>query len=347
MKAVRYALFWVVFLGLMWGASLLVYPKENTTEAGMEGRDIPAAGVKAEPEDSLDVIIVGDSESQAGISPMELWQNHGITSYVCGQSGQRAAEAYYMLKEVLKRQSPKLVILETDLFYHFHDKDTERKYSLEKAAQYYFPVFKYHNRWKSLTERDWNLEWGAAERNPFKGFLVNYESKPYTKGEYMRKTDEREAIIQAVTAWADRTLALCRAKKIPLLLVGMPAPKNWDYKRHNGVNAYAAKRGIPYLDLNLPDSGLQMDWSKDSRDEGDHLNTHGAIKVSRYLGKYLKDRYALPDHRGDKRYGYWEKDLARYRQTVKETDEQVVVRLPDMPSEIFRFDSETIQNNRI
>lgn len=320
MRAVRCVLFWVIFLGILWGLSLLMFPKENTTAAGMEGRDIPAAGVEAEPEGSLDVIILGDSESQTGISPMELWQNQGIASYVCGQSGQRAAEAYYMLRKVLERQSPKLVILETDLFYHFHDNDTERKYSLEKTAQHYFPVFKYHNRWKSLSEKDWSMERVCVERDACKGFLFDFGIKPYTGGEYMRKTEESESISQAVTAWVNRIADLCREKEIQLLLVGVPAPKNWDYKRHNGVNAYAEKRGIPYLDLNLSDSELRMDWSRDSKDEGDHLNAFGAIKVSRYLGEYLKTNYELPDRRKDKEYGDWDEDLARYRPAVKVTD---------------------------
>ena len=39
---------------------------------------------------------------------------------------------------------------------------------------------------------------------------------------------------------------------------------------------------------------------------GDHLNTYGAEKVSRYLGDYLKANYGLTDHRkGEKaRYVY-------------------------------------------
>ena len=318
MKAVKYVLFWVIFLCLLWGLSLLVLPKENTTAAGMQGRDIPAVGVEAEPEGSLDVIILGDSESQTGISPVEMWQYQGIASYVCGQSGQRAAEAYYMLKKVLKRQSPKLVILEADLFYHSHDNNTELKYSLEKMAQYYFPVFKYHNRWKTLSEKDWRMKWGGVKRNSCKGFLYDFEIKPYTNGEYMRKTEESESISQAVTAWVDQIAALCREKETELLLVSVPAPKNWDYKRHNGVNAYAEKAGIPYLDLNLPDSELQIDWSRDSKDQGDHLNAYGAIKVSRYLGKYLKSNYNLPDRRTDQEYGEWKEDMHWYRQVVKE-----------------------------
>lgn len=297
MRAVRYVLFWGIFLVLLWCVSLLLLPKENTAAAGMEERDIPAAGVEAEPAGSLDVVIIGDSESQSGISPMELWQNQGISSYVCAQPGQRAVEAYYMLKRVLRRQSPKLVILETDLFYHFHGIDTESRYSAEKAAQYYFPVFKYHRRWKSLTKEDWKMKRNFVERNPLKGYLPNYEQKPYMNGAYMKETDEREYISPAVTFWVDRIVARCREKGIKVLLVGIPAPKNWDRRRHNGVNAYAARTGIPYLDLNLPDSNLQMDWSRDSRDEGDHLNTYGAMKVSRYLGEYLKANYTLPDCR--------------------------------------------------
>lgn len=225
-----------------------------------------------------------------------------------------------MLRKVLQRQAPKLVILETDLFYHFHDNDTERKYSLEKTAQHYFPVFKYHNRWKSLSEKDWGMEQVCVEHNSCKGFLFDFVIKPYTGGEYMRKTEESEFISQAVTAWVNRIVALCREKEIQLLLVGVPAPKNWDYKRHNGVNAYAEKRGIPYLDLNLSDSELRMDWSRDSKDEGDHLNAFGAVKVSRYLGEYLKANYELPDRRGDREYGDWDENMARYRHAVKVTD---------------------------
>ena len=45
--------------------------------------------IQREPQDSIDVIVLGDSLSYASISPMELWEEHGITGYVCGQSGQK------------------------------------------------------------------------------------------------------------------------------------------------------------------------------------------------------------------------------------------------------------------
>lgn len=87
----RMVAFWGIFVFLLHGGSVVTAPKSNTVEAGMEGRDIPSAGIMAEPEGSLDVIVLGDSEGHSAISPMVLWRkNNGITSFVCSQSGQRA-----------------------------------------------------------------------------------------------------------------------------------------------------------------------------------------------------------------------------------------------------------------
>ena len=51
-----------------------------------------------------------------------------------------------------------------------------------------------------------------------------------------------------------------------------------------------------------------VDWSKDSSDGGGHMNIDGAEKVSKFLGKYLKDRYRLPNRREDPAYKQWELD---------------------------------------
>ena len=143
MRLGRITVFWGIFVLLLHVGSVVAAPKSNTTEAGMEGRDIPAAGVMAEPEDSLDVIVLGDSEGHSAISPTVLWKEYGITSFVCSQSGQRAVEAYYMLKKVLSVQKPKVVILETDLFYHSREWQREWNLAIERTARYYFPIVQY------------------------------------------------------------------------------------------------------------------------------------------------------------------------------------------------------------
>ncbi len=310
MKYRKNLLFIFVFFCLLSWSARIVEPKAYTIESGVESRDIHAINVLSEPPQTLQVLFLGDSEIQTGVLPMELWNTYGITSYVCGQSGQRTMESYFWLKKVLKTQTPKLVVLETDQFYHCRDMQTELKHMIKNTAHYYFPVFKYHNRWKT---------WGNSgnivsitERNPLKGYNYHDETKPYTGRIYMKETDKKEKSKLFVRFWMDRILNLCRENDIDVLLLGIPAPLNWSYERHNEVNEYALGKGVPYVDLNLMAKDLGMNWETDTMDGGDHLNINGAKKVTAYLGAYLKRNYALTDFRENRMYQYWNRDWKKY-----------------------------------
>ena len=87
--------------------------------AGLPGRYNSYVGIQKEQKDSIDMLVLGDSESMTSISPMELWKSTGITSYICGQSGQRISESYYMLKHALDYQSPQVVLLETNMLFRY------------------------------------------------------------------------------------------------------------------------------------------------------------------------------------------------------------------------------------
>ena len=310
MKYGRSLLFFFIFFCLLSWSARLVKPRTNTIEGGVESRDIHAINVLSEPPQTLQVLFLGDSEIQTGVLPMELWRAYGITSYVCGQSGQRTMEAYFWLKKVLKSQTPKLVVLETDQFYHYSDIQTELMNVIKNAAHYYFPAFKYHNRWKSWGNSD--DRGPGIERNPLKGYNYHNETEPYTGGSYMKETDKKERSKPIVRFWMDQILKLCRENGIDVLLLGIPAPLNWTYGRHNEVNEYALRNGVPYLDLNLMETEVGINWETDTMDGGDHLNINGAKKVTAYLGAYLKQNYALTDFRENRLYQYWNRDWEKY-----------------------------------
>ena len=81
----------------------------------------------------------------------------------------------------------------------------------------------------------------------------------------------------------------------------------------------ASELGVDYLDLNVGDAAkaIGIDWSTDSTDGGDHLNFHGAQKVSTYVGTYLKEQYGLADHRGDETISaVWNASLGKYEANV-------------------------------
>ena len=104
---------------LLFVVSIFVQPERITDASWIDNRDRNALSVLNEPENSIDVLVLGDSESFTSISPYRLWEKQKITSYVCGQTGQQISEAYYLMKRAFQKQRPDLVILETnELFTH-------------------------------------------------------------------------------------------------------------------------------------------------------------------------------------------------------------------------------------
>ena len=275
--------------------------------AGLPGRYNSYVGIQKEQKDSIDMLVIGDSESMTSISPMELWKSTGITSYVCGQSAQRISESYYMLKHALDYQSPQVVLLETNMLFRYTNTPDSLRSSISDTAMYYFPVLQYHNLWKNIVNDQIPEGWQS-----YKGFAIRPGVAPYSKGSYMKKTKKEKEIPQINLWYLDKIRKLCEKNKIQLLLYTSASPVNHNYKRYNAVLKYAGKYGIPYLDFNQKLKELGIDWKSDTLDKGDHLNLSGAHKVTDYMTMYLQEHYMLPDHRGDEKFTSWDTMAEQY-----------------------------------
>lgn len=275
--------------------------------AGMPGRYNSYVGIQKEQTDSIDALVLGDSESMTSISPMELWKSIGVTSYICGQSGQRISEAYYMLKHALDNQRPQIVLLETNMLFRYKNMPDSMRSSISDTAMYYLPVLQYHNIWKNIVNDQTPEGWQS-----YKGFVIRPGVNAYSKGSYMKKT-KKEMGIPAINGWyLDKIQELCEKNGIQLLLYTSASPMNHTYKKYNAVLKYAEKHGIPYLDFNQKTKELGIDWKTDTLDKGDHLNLAGSHKVTAYMSTYLKEHYQLPDHRGDEKYKNWDAMAEQY-----------------------------------
>ena len=309
--ALRSAVFLTLLLSLLLGASRIFAPKNNTSEFGMDM--VFANGILGERENSIDVLIVGDSESYSSFSPMHMWNAHGFTSYVCGTAAQPLYDSYRFIGQAFERQHPSVVILETNAIFRAKNAGSYLS-SMIKSS---FSLFEYHNRWKTLKLSDLSSPVKYTWTDDFKGYTHSELIKPADTRGYMAPTDRVEKIPDLNLLCLQQILRLCEENGAALVLVSAPSPINWNYARHNAIKAFAEEHELPYLDLNLLHETLGIDWSRDTRDMGDHLNFSGARKVSEYFGHYLKERFSLPDHRGEETYRTWSEAYRRYSKAVR------------------------------
>lgn len=303
--ALRSLIFMAVFMVILAGFSCLFRPKNNREDYGMG--EMKANGILAEPEGSIDVVAVGDSECALAVIPMVLWREQGIASYNCGTTGQYLYEAYSYLKQAFDRQPVKVVLLETNMIYRECTAENWLFSKLERLL----PALRYHDRWKSLRAEDLgSVEYTWSDE--YKGHMFYSDVQAYDGGDYMFFTDAMREIPRWNQICLREIIALCRENGASLVFVSAPSPVNWSYESHNGVQAFAEVWDIPYVDLNLMEEEIAIDWEKETKDAGDHVNCYGAEKVSVWLSGYLARQYVLTDHRKEAGYTAWEDALRVY-----------------------------------
>ena len=186
-RFLKHTLRCVVFLAvlalLLTGVSQLVRPKNNTRSDGIH--DPAANGILGEPDNTIDLLILGDSESYSAFIPMQLWQQYGYTAYCCGTSRQTLYYSEAFLHKAFQKQSPKLVILETDVIFI----DFSYGSMLLQEAGDLFPVFSYHDRWKSLKANDWRMTVNYTHTENAKGYQLRCNATPADASNYMTPSD--------------------------------------------------------------------------------------------------------------------------------------------------------------
>ncbi|MBO4769913.1 MAG: SGNH/GDSL hydrolase family protein [Clostridia bacterium] len=264
-----------------------------------------------------DLIIIGDCEVYANISPMILWEQYGITAYVRGNSQQLIWQSYYILSETLKYEIPKAVVLSVgsmrysepvkeeynrlaiDLMRWSEDKIGIIRASMgedESFASYLFPIIRYHSRITELTSEDFRYFF-STKRNTFNGFLMEKDTVPYSG--FPRETLRDPDFAESNYIWLDKICALCNENSIRLILFKAPRIYPvWFDEYDAQISEYAAERGLEYYNFDRLRDEIGIDYSQDTYDGGMHLNVCGAEKLSGYFGRILAES-GLPDRRGD------------------------------------------------
>ena len=323
---------------LVWGLGRLVRPKYAlgvTLEGSMVENWYAHAG------EGHQVLFIGDCEVYESFSPPALFEAYGATSYIRGSAQQLMWQSYYLLREALKTETPRVVVLSIcSLRYAEPQNEAYNRMTLdgmrlsrdkieavrasltegESELSYYVPLLRYHDRLYELTEEDARYLFRGPELT-FNGYLMRTESVPYTwmpQAPVLKDPDFGEKPV----AYLDRIADLCAEKGVVLILVKSPSLyPAWYEEWDRWLEDYAAARGIEYINAIPLMDEMGIDLSTDTYDGGIHLNVFGAEKYTRWLGAYLYERGLLEDQRQDPvvaaRYGdlLWRYEQEKRRRT--------------------------------
>ncbi len=296
--------FFLILIAVLIGLGFLLSPEYLLKDYVVDSKsDVSSKLAKEEPY-SLDIIVLGDSESYTSISPPELWRDYGYTSYNFGLIGAKLSDIKEAYQTILSSQQPKIVLFETNSLYRVDTGQAEADNFISDLIHKIFPVTAYHDNWKLLFQ--------DTRTGYYKGFTVSHTVDPVENKEYMIPTNDEDNVIEDNRKTLEEINEMCKASSGKLILYSAPSQSNYNYAKHNALSKLAKELNIDYVDMNLVGDEIGIDYTTDTRDGGDHLNVYGASKSTAYIGKYLNDNYDIQDRRNESLTTAWNNMLSEY-----------------------------------
>ncbi|MCL1975620.1 MAG: SGNH/GDSL hydrolase family protein [Firmicutes bacterium] len=283
-------------------------------------------------EKNHQLLIIGDCEAYENISPITLWEEYGITSYIRGSAQQLTWQSYYLLEDAFRYEKPQTVIFSVlAMKYKTPQSEAYNRLTLdgmrlssskieaiktsmtqgESLISYLLPLFRYHDRWQELSWDDvrYLFKRRGVSHN---GFMMRCDVKPLGSLPTPPKLGDY-ALSENCWAYLDKIRELCAEHGAELILVKAPVPyPHWYPEWDAQVSDYAVNHRLLYLNALNELDAIGINFTYDTYDGGLHLNLNGAEKFSRYLGGLLNER-GLPDLRHDEEISaIWAEKVREY-----------------------------------
>ncbi len=273
-------------------------------------------------KNSLDIIFLGSSHAYYAFSPEVIDYNTYSNSYVYATPGSTIEHSYYQLKNILKSQSPQIVVLELFTLADLRNDNVKLHKSIDTLPlnkdkveaviknidpedddklNFYFPLRLYHSEWKEDNIMDkiasrlrLNYEKNITGFN-FTTDILDIEDKDVL--DINVKTDiitnlppERKVVIEDI-------ITLCNDNNINLIFTVTPYINQVDFppveirKILNSMETLILENNISVIDYNLLYEELSIS-KLDLYDEG-HVNVFGAMKISNYFSDFVNSNELL------------------------------------------------------
>lgn len=280
------------------------------------------------------VLFVGDCEVYENFSPVTLWEEYGITSYIRGSAQQLIWQSYYLLEEMLAVETPRAVVFNVlSVKYGEPQKEAYNRMALdgmkwsgskwrairasmteeENMITYFFPLLRFHSRWDELSGEDFRY-WFSRDTLGHSGYLMQTDVRPLESLPPNLPPDDFH-LPDTSMAYLEKMVELCRERGVELILIKAPAVyplwyDEWDAQ----IESFAAEKGISYYNFLKLTEEIGLDFSRDTYDGGLHLNVWGAEKLASYFGEILVRDHGLTSQKDDVEIcAVWEQKTAAYQ----------------------------------
>lgn len=301
------------------------------------------SGFYNEEEEQFEVMFFGSSHAYAAFSPLELWEETGIKSYVFATQQQPLWATCSYIKEALKTQSPALIVVECRMAFgdkeYYNEKDTfpvtssymdelplswnkvklawQSAPDLEGRVSALFSFMMYHSRWNDLHREDLTFRRSQA-RDPYKGFVMLPPQAELRPRPAIETVKDAVPLLDKNQYWLEEIIRLCREEGIALWLVKTPSNLELEEKALlNTVEATAARHSVPFRDFNRDYHmiGLNETLFYDAH----HLDTLGASRFTRWFAVELTRMY--PELKTEPADEAWTADLEQYRRALSQYEQ--------------------------
>ena len=326
LNAIKAAAFTAVFLFLFVHLSYckrgnLSYTRKNIS------------GYYALRRNSLDVVFIGTSGTFSSFIPMQAWKDCGFASYNFCVNMMGANTIPYAVTEAMKSQKPRLLVIDiypfitgemignlgdsyirynTDGFKYSLNRflliknEVMRAQDLEESPlSYFFDIIKWHTN--DLAPANFFCKMPNVDRG--------YNAMVWGKVDRPGRTDEVKSLSPELEACLAKLLNKCTKVGCPVLFVYYPFADTYKYPdalaNVNYIGGRVQEAGFSFKNFCAEWEAFGLDVDRDYWDPA-HFNIYGAEKVTALVAPYLKEAYALPDHRGEKGYQDWEADYGEW-----------------------------------
>ncbi len=275
-----------------------------------------------EKENSIDLMIVGSSHAYCNIIPSQLYRDTGVSNYVLSAPCLTMPLAYYYIKEGLKTQSPKVIMLEmTGFFFNrymghakaaigYMPKGLNRLGAIATSAEpderagLLFPMYNYHDRWEEFELSDYFKKRPDQTADINAGYTVLLESTPQEKrSERVFEYTEEDIALQ--TEYLKKIRLLCNEKGIEFEMFIAPAA-SYVTEADKKLIAERLPGDTVLTDFNDGFDEIGLDLTRDFYDAR-HLNLYGATKFTKVFSEYVKNNFSFENSRAD--LTLWQKRL--------------------------------------